>query len=191
MIPLRFAHLCSALLFGCALAKADVVTDWNMLLLDAIRNESTSPPLAVRNLAIFHIAIYEAVNAIEGTHEPYLFYLTPLPDATTEAAAVGAAYECLADLYPRQIASFDAAFDHFLTSTPATPGRADGLMFGEMSAFIILSWRGADGFSTTCPYVPGTAPGDWRRTPPFFRPPDRRRALPAPVLSLGFVWCRW
>ena len=36
----------------------------------------------------------------------------------------------------------------------------------------MLDWRGSDGSGTTVPYVPSTAPGAWRRTPPFFRPPE-------------------
>src|SRR2546425_5824029 len=55
---LLLACLVATLSLGCALAKADVVTEWNTLLLDAIRNESTSPPLAARNLAILHASIY-------------------------------------------------------------------------------------------------------------------------------------
>jgi len=153
-------------------ASADVVTDWNSLLLDAIRNESTSPPLAARNLAILHTAIYDAVNAIDRTHETYFISLGAPAGASKEAAAVGAAYECLAELYPSQIAAFDAALDRFLRSTPASQSRDDGLMLGEETAFDILTWRSADGSSTSVTYIPGDAPGDWRRTPPFFRPPE-------------------
>ena len=36
----------------------------------------------------------------------------------------------------------------------------------------LLAWRSSDGASTTVPYIPGTDPGEWRRTPPFFRPPE-------------------
>ncbi len=172
MIPFRLACLSAAAFFGCASLSADVVTEFNALLLDAIRNESTSPPLAARNLAILHTAIYDAINAVELTREPYFVSLPAPPGASKEAAAVGAAYECLGELYPSQIAAFDAALSRFLTNTPATQNRADGLMLGEETALEILSWRSADGSSTTVPYIPGAEPGDWRRTPPFFRPPE-------------------
>ena len=153
-------------------AGGDVILEWNNLLLEAIRNESTSPPLAARNLAIVHAAIYEAVNAIEGMCEPYLISLTAPSGASAEAAAVGAAYECLAHLYPSQIASFDAAYNRFLASTSPTMSREDGLMLGQIAGLIILSWRNGDGSSTTYAYIPGAEPGDWRRTSPFFRPPE-------------------
>jgi membrane-associated phospholipid phosphatase len=157
---------------GYSSVQADVITDWNTLALAAIRNESTAPPLAARNLAILHASIFDAVNAIEPTHESYFVSLTAPPGASAEAAAVGAAYECLADLYPSQLASFDAELSRFLAATPATSNRADGLTLGETTALFVLFWRSFDGSSTTVPYIPGTDPGDWRRTPPFFRPPD-------------------
>src|SRR6266516_3983438 len=165
----RIACVCLALSLSRLSAGADVVIEWNNLLLDAVRNESTSPPLAARNMAIVHTAIYDAVNAIERTHEPYFVDLTAPSGASAEAAAVGAAYECMANLYPSQIASFDAALDRFVTNTPATQGRADGLMLGQSVALEILSWRSSDGSSTTFPFIPGNEPGDWRRTPPFYR----------------------
>jgi hypothetical protein len=61
----------TALLIG-TLVHADVVTDWNNAALDAIRAESTAPPIASRSLAILHAAIYDAVNGIDRTHEYYL-----------------------------------------------------------------------------------------------------------------------
>ncbi|MGH9883414.1 MAG: hypothetical protein ACRD6N_18415, partial [Pyrinomonadaceae bacterium] len=53
-------------------ANADVVTDWNNAALDAIRAGNTAPPIASRSLAILHVSIYDAVNGIARTHEPYL-----------------------------------------------------------------------------------------------------------------------
>ena len=53
-------------------ASADVVTDWNNAALDAIRADRTAPPIASRNLAIAHAAIYDAVNGIARSHEQYL-----------------------------------------------------------------------------------------------------------------------
>ncbi len=53
-------------------AKGDVVTDWNNATLDAIRTGRTPPPIASRSLAILHVSIYDAVNGITRTHEPYL-----------------------------------------------------------------------------------------------------------------------
>jgi hypothetical protein len=54
-----------------SVAESDVVTDWNTAALNAIRASSTTPPQASRALAILHTSIYDAVNGILRTHEPY------------------------------------------------------------------------------------------------------------------------
>src|ERR1044071_3557889 len=90
-------------------ARADLVTDWNTEALNAIRSESTSPPLATRNLAILHAAIYDAVNSVVHTHRPYFTNFQTLPDTSAEAAAAGAAYRVLVNLFPSQSAQFEFA----------------------------------------------------------------------------------
>jgi hypothetical protein len=52
--------------------RGDVVFDWNNAALNAIRSGNTPPPVASRALAILHASIYDAVNGIARTHEPYL-----------------------------------------------------------------------------------------------------------------------
>jgi hypothetical protein len=74
-------------------------------------------------------------------------------------------------LYP----SFDARTEdlylfHERDFPPGPPG-ADGVTVGLTAARGILAERGADGSSTQVPYIPSNEPGQWRRTPPFYRPP--------------------
>ena len=52
-------------------AHADVVTDWNTAALNAIRAAKTTPPAASRALAILHLSIYDAVNGIDRSRDPY------------------------------------------------------------------------------------------------------------------------
>ncbi len=172
LVRRRTVVLVVAVLMHCLAARADIITDWNTVLLAAIKNESTSPPLASRNLAIVHAAIFDAVNAIERRYDSYLFSPNPPPGASPGAAAIGAAHECLIRLYPSQVALFDTTLSRNLAAIPASQTREDGLTLGRFVALLTLAWRSSDGSSTTVPYIPGTAPGDWRRTPPFFRPPE-------------------
>src|SRR6267143_3344407 len=102
---MRSLVLVAAILLCTKCLLADPVVEWNALMLDAIRNESTSPPLASRNLAILHASIYDAVNGINPTYRPYLVAVSAPAGASMEAAAVGAAYKCLTELYPSQTAS--------------------------------------------------------------------------------------
>src|SRR5207237_5774488 len=68
------------------LLSADPVLQWNSKLLDAIRTEKTPPPYAARNMAIVHIAIFDAVNAIDGGYEGYATNRSG-PKGASEAAA--------------------------------------------------------------------------------------------------------
>src|SRR5713226_6010866 len=128
---LRCLCICMTICYHPFSSRADVITDWNSLLLAAIRNESASPPLAARNMAIVQISIFEAVNSIEHKYESYMERLDAPAGASPEAAALGAAYECVAFLYPSQIAAFDAALTNSLAAIPPGQARDDGLQFGE------------------------------------------------------------
>jgi hypothetical protein len=154
-----------------AAPRADVVTEWNELLLVALRAENTAPTGASRTVAIVQAAVYDAVNSILRTHEPYRFQVPAAPDALPEAAALAAAYQTMIVLCPTMRGVFDAAYARGLAALPEGPGREDGLRVGREVAILMLEWRNADGATTQVPYIPSTAPGAWRRTPPDFRPP--------------------
>jgi membrane-associated phospholipid phosphatase len=153
-------------------ALADPVIEWNALMLEAIRNESTPAPLAARNLAILHASMFDAVNSITRLFEPYFTYADAPAGASAEAAAASAGYNCLAYLYPSQAAVFNASLDAYLNNTGDTQSRSNGLYVGQQTALALLVARQSDGASTTATYIPSYNPGDWQRTPPFFRPPD-------------------
>src|ERR1044072_2140072 len=99
-------------------ARADVVTDWNNAALDAIRAEHTSPPIASRNLAILHVSIYDAVNGIARTNQPYLVPSAVPASASRPAAASGAAHQALVNLFPADAARFDALHAAILAGIP-------------------------------------------------------------------------
>src|SRR5215210_3304877 len=104
--------VCIALLLGLAApGRADVVLDWNKVALNAIRVDKTAPPKASRALACVHTSIFDAINSASGApYEPYLVqpieFFVPV---SVEAAAAAAAHAALADLFPAQKATFDAA----------------------------------------------------------------------------------
>jgi hypothetical protein len=151
-------------------AVADVVTDWNEVALNAIRATGTNPLRASRALAMLHIAIYDAVNAIDRTHEPYLSLLPVSPDASKRAAVAAAAHTMLTNLSPTSAATIDAALAATLAGIPVGLPRANGLALGSASGASILPARVNDGSTLVVPYAPGSDPGDWRPTPPAFAP---------------------
>src|SRR5215813_11612427 len=97
-------------------ARADVVLDWNDLALDCIRNDNTGPTASTRNLAILHTAIYDAVNSVLRTHQPYLLQLSAPSNTSPEAAAVAAAHEVIVTLYPSYEPWADDLYGQFVSS---------------------------------------------------------------------------
>ncbi len=150
------------------LMSADAVIQWNNLALDAIRAEKTAPPIAARNLAILHTAIYDSVNAIDRTHA---FYFSGDADVivpantSLEAAVAAAAYQTLASLFPAEEPSFLAKYQASLAEVADGPAEDFGVSAGEAVAAHILALRSADGSTAVVDYIPGTDPGDWQPTP--------------------------
>jgi PAP2 superfamily len=159
----------AALLIG-TLAHADVVTDWNSAALGAIRDGHTPPPIASRSLSILHISIYDAVNGIARTHEPYLVQSAVPASASREAAASAAAHQALVDLFPAFAASFDTLHAAILASIPDGPHKTAGIVWGEFVANQILAARANDGSDAIVPPPSGSGPGVWVPTPPSFLP---------------------
>src|SRR5690349_10636870 len=88
--------------------RADVVTDWNSIALQAIRVDKTPPPRASRDLAILHAAIYDSVNGILRTSAPYRVTGKVNGSASEVAAAAASAHAVLVSLFPAQRTNFDA-----------------------------------------------------------------------------------
>jgi len=149
-------------------ARADVVTDWNNAALDAIRAEHTSPPIASRNLAILHVSIYDAVNGIARTNQPYLVPSAVPASASRPAAASGAAHQALVNLFPADAARFDALHAAILAGIPDSPHKRAGIVWGGFVANQILAARANDGSNAVVPPPGGTGPGVWVPTPPAF-----------------------
>jgi membrane-associated phospholipid phosphatase len=146
------------------------VVQWNKTLLSIVRTPGAQPATIhpTRSFAIMHAAIYDAVNAIDGTHKPYLVRLSASHFASQEAAAAAAAHEVLVKLYPNFQATLDDQLQRALAQL-ANAGRADGSQIGNTVADRILALRANDGSNAPpIPYVFGTAPGDYQSTPPNF-----------------------
>ncbi|RPI83482.1 MAG: chemotaxis protein CheB, partial [Planctomycetaceae bacterium] len=166
----RYTLACLLLAVASSAAIADdMVIHWNRIHLDAIRADKTPPPMAARNLAIMHTAIYDAVNSFDQTHRPYLVWANAPNKSSVVAAAAGAAHTALVELYPARAAIFDAELDDSLTEIPRGPAKS-GAQFGRAVARKILKARRNDGADRVVAYTPGTAPGEWRPTPPAFAP---------------------
>jgi hypothetical protein len=146
----------------------DVVLQWNEAALKLIRAERTPPPVAARNLAIMHAAIYDAVNAVHRTHRPYRFRGEAAPGSSPEVAASLAAHRALVNLYPKQVAFLDAMLDETVAGVPDGESKTSGMMLGKAVSEDLLDVRRQDGVARRVAYKPSTAIGLWRPTPPLF-----------------------
>jgi hypothetical protein len=151
-------------------ASADVVTDWNTAALNAIRANRTSPPVASRALAILHVVIYDAVNGIARTHEPYAVDGAVPASASKEAAASAAAHLVLVALFPAQAISFDDLNAATLAAIADGPHKNRGVAWGEAVAREILALRAHDGSDTVVASPPFSGAGFWQPTPPANAP---------------------
>jgi hypothetical protein len=154
--------------------QVNPVVQWNRALLVIVRTPGAQSPTVhpTRSFAIMHAAIYDAVNAIDRRHRPYLVRLSGVPrDASQEAAATAAAHEVLVSLYPAFKTTLDAQLQQSLAQIPDGKGKTEGVLIGQSVADSILAARSNDGSSaSSIPYVFGTAPGDYQSTPPNFAP---------------------
>src|SRR5260370_2300124 len=87
------------------------VIQWNRSLLVIVRTHGAQPATIhpTRSFALMHAAIYDAVNAIDRAHKPYLVSLEHISrSASQDAAAAAAAHEVLIQLYPAFQTMLDA-----------------------------------------------------------------------------------
>src|SRR5262245_26704319 len=68
-------------------AQADVISDWNATAEAIQLEQEIGGPPSARTLAILHVAMFEAVNAVDHRYTPYRLNLTAEPGASAEAAA--------------------------------------------------------------------------------------------------------
>ncbi len=165
MVLLKQRSLHVELLEDRCMPSANVILEWNQLAIDAIRATKSNPLVSSRALAITQAAVYDSVNAIDGSFEPYHAHVQASRGASLEAAAAQAAHDTLLALFPSQTSIFDTALAADLVGIP--PGRArQGAEVGHAVALQILDWRSSDGAGLPATYTPGMGPGVWQPTPP-------------------------
>jgi vanadium-dependent haloperoxidase-like protein len=150
--------------------RADMILDWNLNAAQAIViGGKFVPPRALIRLAMVHLAIYDAVNAIDGApFEPYASVPDVARPASTDAAVATAAYDVLIVLLPDQKDALSAEYQASLATVTDDVAKTNGVAVGHSAATAILAVRAQDGRDAVVTYVPGSGPGVWTPTPPAF-----------------------
>lgn len=169
MSKTRFLKGCCramALLLSQAIGSADEVTNWNQVATGAASAAGQAPPLQTRTFAIVHVAIHDALNAIDRRNGPYTFEMRAAQGASPAAAVAAAARDTLIALVPSQLESVERAYTEALAGISDAGARASGVAIGQAAAALILSRRSADGSTAMAAWSPGSLPGQYRPTPP-------------------------
>jgi hypothetical protein len=137
---------------------------------DRVFGEQLGPGRSSRAMAIVHLSIFEAVEAISGRYQSYAGLARARPGTSVRAAVAQAAHDALAALYPSQAASFDARLAEDLERIAEGRAKARGIALGRGAADAILALRAGDGSERAEPrvgvdFILGEAPGDWRQDP--------------------------
>lgn len=145
-------------------AAEDVVLRWNRVLGQTLQVPNVHPPtiLPVRSFAMMHLAMFDAVNSIDGTYRPYLTDVPGSRNASKEAAAAQASYDVLVALYPTQQPVYASELAASLEGIPFNRA-LQGRRVGHITAEAILRNRAADGWAAPwTPYLLPPTPGNWQ-----------------------------
>jgi hypothetical protein len=163
----------------------DAVTAWNANAGVAATAACIAPlnnPLhESRMYAMMHVAVHDALNAIDRRSRPYAFDAEAEPGTSPDAAVAAAARDVLVSLIAQLplelhsqacidagVASVEAAYTAALAAIPDDQAKAQGIAVGQAAAAAILGLRAEDGavgpfLNFACPQ--DTDPGEYQCTP--------------------------
>lgn len=192
---------------------------WNQIAIDAsgldhmpaaagenrVFAEQFGPGRSSRAMAIVHIAIFEAINAVAGRYESFLDFPSTRGPIFIEAAIAQAGHDTLRALFPAQAAIFAARLAEDLDRMPNGSAKDEGLALGRETAAATLAHTANDGSRHAEPligsgFTPSVAAGMWRAdpvsqsqvamgahwgevTPLVLRSPSQFRVAPPPAMD--------
>src|SRR5262249_24793176 len=144
-----------------ASTRADVIIDWNAKS-DEIAAQKQLPAFNhSRGTAMLHVAMFEAVNAVEGRYLPYKLKLTADRTTSKEAAAASAGHDVLLALHADQQSTLDAMLAKMLAAIADGEPKTKGIDLGKKVAADLIALRANDGMDTQETYRPHTSPGTY------------------------------
>lgn len=149
---------------------------------DRVFGEQVGPGRAARAMAIVHIAIFDAVNAIEGGYESFTGLPRVNQHTSVDSAIAKAAHVTLAAMFPSQTEAFDERLAEDLDDIPNGIAKTRGVELGREAAQRILAMQAGDGANHPEPlmgidFFPSDHAGKWRQDPISLHP-----------LALGGHW---
>jgi hypothetical protein len=172
MRKLRYmaAVMAAVVLAAPAVAHADTVTQWNQNAANALYVTAAQPPnVSVLHMAMVQGAVYDAVNAIDGSRKGYLLTSrVATPTDSKDAAAATAAYKMLVWIVPAQQPALQALYDATLAGIPDGDAKTRGIAVGDAAAAAMIAARTADGRFGLFRFLSESGPGVWKPVLPAF-----------------------
>ncbi|MDZ4406082.1 vanadium-dependent haloperoxidase [Prosthecobacter sp.] len=179
-----FKHITLCALLGCTSLRADVITDWNALMRQTFKAESTSatPPTNSRTMGMMGAAMFDAVNSINRTHTGYHGYFDPTTAGSSidiTAAAAAAANTVMQSIYTdlygagnTHLTNFTSLYNTQMSGIADGEAKTRGIEVGIAAAQAMITARAGDGWNATSTYStqplgtagawqPGTTAGAW------------------------------
>lgn len=187
----------------CADQCDQIVIDWNRQTHQVLKadNGYADPMAASRILAMVHLAMHDAVNAVEPRYAPYAY--TPATKAgktraDSAVAAAVAAHDMLVALFPKHKDLAGATLGATLLDAGIGEAVESAKQIGAAAAAAVLAKRADDGSRASETYTPAAQAGGYRYTPGFkflaaphwrsvttfsMRSPSQFRVAPPPALA--------
>jgi hypothetical protein len=143
-------------------AGFDVLAAWDGLALDAVRTTRASDADAARLYAMVNVAVYDAVNGIDGVRTAALVPGPGPREGDQVAAAVAAAHAVLTRIDPDRAATYDARLATDLDRLRPGQGRDAGARWGARVGERVVAARTGDGSTPVESQPAGTGPGVFR-----------------------------
>ena len=162
----------------------DSLHRWNLIAINAsgldhtpvapgenrVFGEQLGPGRSSRAMAIVHIAMFDALDAVVGGYTSYTGTNASPGPMSVDAAIAQAARDTLATLFPSQTPTLDGYLGDDLAVIRNAQQKANGIDLGQRTAAAILSMRFNDGSQIPEPrvgvdYFTSDQPGHWRQDP--------------------------
>jgi hypothetical protein len=186
LVPL--ATFALGLAFASISLAQNAITDWHAVMETTVAATGRKNVVALPYFAYVDVAMYDAVNSIDGRFQPFAVSVHAPPGASKDAAAATAAHDVLVNLfpaqkYPAQAPTFETALATSLAAIADGQSKTDGINVGKAVAAQWLALRAGDGLEAAITFTPGHGPGIWEPVPTY---PASPPTIPAPV----GVWMR-
>ncbi len=168
--------------------SGETIVRWNenaltVLVAPAPAPAPTPATVLTRRLAIVHLAMHDAANAVRDHYGTYA--LAPLEDsgANPALAAAVAAHDALVAFVSDRKAELDVMLEADLAAEDHTKARERSVAIGGTAAQTILALRANDGSTAVVTYTPGSGPGKYQLTAPTVLNPNWQFVTPFGIAS--------